>query len=287
MTSSTSAAEVFAADPSTEGTLDSSKESASAYEQLEKDLDEALKCLVWSEHYRKEEAERHAAVVKTLEEENGDLANDIQDAVGDLQGMGEGLLRSKEKYEKVAAERDVIADKFHDIRQGLMTEEEVKDAISLAKVEESCKNQNLLKEQHRTSAIMKLLQAENEQMQQEIDRLCKGRPLAQRETEDLPGLSANPWNKVKSSHVVSDTSLTTCEAAQVTKEWINSAVEYFVPKETTAHRVRLKKRAAQRSSMSCIVDFPSDGALRTDHLRSHKYSSRPRRSSTDERLYYA
>jgi gas vesicle protein len=264
MTSSTAASEAFAADSSTEEKGDIPKESASAFEQLEKDLDEALKCLAWSGQYRKEEAERHAAVMETLEEENDDLVDDIQEAVEVLQGMGEHLLSCEGKYEKLVVERDAISEKFHGIRQGLMIEEEVKDAIGLANAEEISKTNILIKEQQRTCAIMKLLQAENDQMQQEIERLCKGRPLAEREKEDIPAVSANPWNKVKASHLVPDAPLSTRDAAQVTKEWINSAVDYFVPKETTARRVLLEKRAARRS-MSCIVDFPSDGALRRDH----------------------
>jgi hypothetical protein len=173
MAGSTTGSEEF--DSSARGRI--SDVSGHDYAQLETVLDEALASLARSEQYRNEEAERHGALMNNLKTENDQLVNEIQDVVDDLRVMSEKVTRCEGKNANLVEQRDTIAEKFHDIRQGLMTEEEVIEAISLAKAEENCKINALTKEQQRTHAAMKRLQSENEHMQQEIERLRNGQRL--------------------------------------------------------------------------------------------------------------
>jgi hypothetical protein len=205
---------------------------------LEEENDDLSREIQEEQQWNKEEAGRHAASIAILEQENDDVSNEIQEeqywkeeagrhAAEDLQGMSEKLARCEEKNAKLVEQRDDIAEKFHAMRQGVMTEGEVKEVISLAKAEGKCKYNMLMLEQQRTHAIMKRLQAENGQMQQEIERhRNQGHPSFQRKQEEEAPVS--PARRItragRRASALSPRDVTR-EAAQATKEWINSAVD--------------------------------------------------------------
>ena len=202
---------------------------------LTKDFFEALRRLAQYEANRETDQRETQQVIEALRKENEEITNELLDVLEDVENLNSEISSLKELNQELSSankklieERDGLAEKLQDRHQDHVTEADLKERINLAIAEERFRTTLVLADQRRTEESMKKLQIENEQMEKEIVRLSRSKTLGDTDSTSSSKVPAAISGTTRRSRRASLTMVNIN-----TKEWLNTAVDFFVTKDNT------------------------------------------------------
>jgi hypothetical protein len=215
---------------------------SASVEQLQADLNTALRCLEEAEHYKQQ---THLAV-QALEDENEELVDEIQDMLDEeqemqtrIQTMALESARLKLQNKCLQEDRDALTDRLLRDETNLNTkysQPELELKIEQARTEERSKIFSIMGEQQRAHDTT---QMEKDQMQVELERLMHVHP----QPSHIHHVSAaNTFftscttSSRRGSHSTAGTTPSdgNSQAAGATFSWLNHAMDHLLARDLSS-----------------------------------------------------